>query len=473
MDADEILRALGVLRERRDGYGRGVGSEHRRRLERRLRFLGRTLLDLGVLEHGLDDEVRTLYVGVVGGRRDQAEELVLLLRPGAAFLDRVRDQIVRMRLALFGRRHVTVEQHHRNAGLRRHVGDARAHEARAENGDLPELRGGNIGRTARALVQFLQRDEERADHRRRLGRPDDLGEVALFDPEAGVERNQQSLIGAFQDGRCCGIVAGRLAAQNGDGRRPEIGACRRVNGTAGQLEPLFVPRRDRLQPVADHLLRRLDQLVGRGDLMDEVHLLRLGGRQRLAAGQHFKAGLGVRQAHDALRAARAGEQSHLHLRQAHGDLFAVGGDAPVAGQRHFEGAAHAGAVDRRDKRLAAGFKLAEKAGHAPDAVEQHLHRRLGVLGDLFQILLLKRLEHGEIGAAGKTLLARGDHRALDGGVGDDGIDDGVEFVHHLDGEDVHGTVRHVPGDQRNAVGVGFSAEVLVGHSSSPPLKRAR
>ena len=49
------------------------------------------------------------------------------------------------------------------------------------------------------------------------------------------------------------------------------------------------------------------------------------------------------------------------------------------------------------------------------------------------------------------------------GVGDDLVDDLLEFVHHLFGEDVHRTVRHVPGDQRDAVGVGFDGEVGVGH----------
>src|SRR5471030_2980176 len=46
--------------------------------------------------------------------------------------------------------------------------DAGAHEAGADNADLAQLRRGNVGRSARALVELAHRDEQRADHRRRL-----------------------------------------------------------------------------------------------------------------------------------------------------------------------------------------------------------------------------------------------------------------------------------------------------------------
>ena len=35
-----------------------------------------------------------------------------------------------------------------------------------------------------------------------------------------------------------------------------------------------------------------------------------------------------------------------------------------------------------------------------------------------------------------------------------------QFVHHRLGDDVHRPARHVPGEQRDAVGVGLEAEVL-------------
>ncbi|MNL37061.1 hypothetical protein D3C87_1591820 [compost metagenome] len=60
----------------------------------------------------------------------------------------------------------------------------------------------------------------------------------------------------------------------------------------------------------------------------------------------------------------------------------------MAGERKLESAAHAGAVDRRNPRLAGGFELAEQAGHAADEVEK-------LLGGIGRILLLFFLLEGE------------------------------------------------------------------------------
>jgi hypothetical protein len=100
---------------------------------------------------------------------------------------------------------------------------------------------------------------------------------------------------------------------------------------------------------------------------------------RLALRHHLQRVLLVGQARHALGAAGAREDADLDLGQRHLDRFAVGGDAAVAGERQFERAAHAGAVDRRHPRLAAGFQLAVEPAHPADAVEQHLHRFLRVV----------------------------------------------------------------------------------------------
>ena len=73
----------------------------------------------------------------------------------------------------------------------------------------------------------------------------------------------------------------------------------------------------------------------------------------------------------------------------------------------------------------------------------------------------------EIGAGAERLLAGGEHRALDGGVGRDLLDDRREFFHHFRVDDVHRPARHVPGDQRDAVGVDLEAEILEGHTHLP------
>ena len=50
------------------------------RLQHGLGLLGDALLDLRILEHRLDDEVAAVELGVVVGRRDQRQQLLLLLR---------------------------------------------------------------------------------------------------------------------------------------------------------------------------------------------------------------------------------------------------------------------------------------------------------------------------------------------------------------------------------------------------------
>jgi hypothetical protein len=67
-----------------------------------------------------------------------------------------------MRLALGGGFHVAVEQHDRNAGLRGHIGDARAHEAGADTPILRNLVGlMPSGRRAPLLSSCSETNSER------------------------------------------------------------------------------------------------------------------------------------------------------------------------------------------------------------------------------------------------------------------------------------------------------------------------
>jgi hypothetical protein len=97
---------------------------------------------------------------MIGRGRDQRQQLLALFLCGLALLDALLDQILGIGLALGGGFHVTVDQHHRNAGLGRHIGDACAHEAGADNADLAELGRLDALGAARALVDLLQRDEQ-------------------------------------------------------------------------------------------------------------------------------------------------------------------------------------------------------------------------------------------------------------------------------------------------------------------------
>ncbi len=178
-----------------------------------------------------------------------------------------------MGLALVGRFLIAVDQHDRNTGLRRHIGNACTHEARADDADLLEPGRLFVNRTARTLVQLLQRHEERADHHARFGRLEDFGEIALFNLEAGVERHQKALINRLQNGECRRIITRCFATQDGGRGRPEVCTGSRINRAARQLEALFIPGLNRLEATLDELLGCFDQLLGRSNLGDKAHSL--------------------------------------------------------------------------------------------------------------------------------------------------------------------------------------------------------
>ena len=243
MDADEILRLLRRLGERADRQGRGVAGEDHVRPDNGLRLFCRLLLDRAILEHRFDDEVAALQIGVVGARVDARQQRVAVGALGAALGDLVGDQLLRMRLALVGRFLVAVDQHDFEPGARRDIGDARAHEAGADHADLAQVRRRDFGRTARALVELAHREEQRADHRRRFLRAQDLGEVAALDRQRQVHRQLQALEHARQDRLGGGIIVIGLAAIDRVGGRPDHHAWGEKTLPDGSLELRVVPRR--------------------------------------------------------------------------------------------------------------------------------------------------------------------------------------------------------------------------------------
>ena len=63
-------------------------------------------------------------------------------------------------LALLGRLHVPIDQDDVDPGVRRDVGDARAHEAGAENADFAELAFRNPFGASGTLVQLAHGQEQ-------------------------------------------------------------------------------------------------------------------------------------------------------------------------------------------------------------------------------------------------------------------------------------------------------------------------
>ena len=209
----------------------------------RLRVADRLGLDRAILEHRFDDEVAAGEVVVVGARLDARQQRVAVGGLGAALGDLIADELLRMGLALVGRFLVAVDQHDVEPGAGADIGDAGAHEAGAEDADLAQSRRGDVGGTPRALVELAHREEQRADHRRRLLRQHHLGEVARLDRQAEVDRQLQPFVDALQDRLGGRIIVVGLAAVDRIGGRPDRHAGGREDAAARQLELRIVPRR--------------------------------------------------------------------------------------------------------------------------------------------------------------------------------------------------------------------------------------
>ena len=172
-------------------------------------------------------------------------------------------------------------------------------------------------RPARALVELLHRDEQRADHRRRFRRAQDLRELAQLDAQRLIHRQLQALIDHLHDGARGRIVVVGLA--RGRSRwRPGTSSCppwnRPARRAAGSRRRPTAP--SRAAAGLDPVLRRRAPDRRRHHRVDQLH--RLGAVEaKLVALEQKLQRVGRRQhARDALRAAAAGKQADLDFRQA-------------------------------------------------------------------------------------------------------------------------------------------------------------
>ncbi len=146
MDADEIVGPKRGFGQRGDRQSGGVGGEDHIGADHRLRLFRHLRLDAALLEHGFDDEIAPRQRRIIGGRGDprQQRRLVGFARLAARHL--AGDALVAGRLAPVGAVLIAVDQHHLEAIERRDIGDARAHEAGAENADLLQGRRRDVFR---------------------------------------------------------------------------------------------------------------------------------------------------------------------------------------------------------------------------------------------------------------------------------------------------------------------------------------
>lgn len=164
MDADEVLRPCHARGQSGDREGRGIGAQHCVGIDVTLDLGKHLVLQLGVFEHRFDHNVDALEVGGVRDGGDPVEQ-----RRGPLLGGQPPGECARLAALAIGssfqRRLVgDVLEHHVDAGLGRHIGDAGAHHPGTDDPHLgrPALR--NTFRPGVAALHGLQVEEERLDH---------------------------------------------------------------------------------------------------------------------------------------------------------------------------------------------------------------------------------------------------------------------------------------------------------------------
>ena len=165
-----------------------------------------------------------------------------------------------------------------------------------------------------------------------------------------------------------------------------------------------------------------------------------------AGRDHLQRLLRTDDARQALRAARAGQQTEMHFRQA--ALRRRHGDAIVAAQRGLQAAAERSAVDRGD-----------------DGLRGILDR----VADVVQARRLRRLaELGDVGAGDERPAVADQHDGLDGGVGDRLLHAFDDAVAHLLRQRVHR--RRIDGQHGDVALRGQIRNGIDGPHRESPLK---
>ena len=442
MQTDDAFRTLGRRRDLIDIEVRGVGGEDRARLGDGVELAEHLFLDVHVLEHRLDDEVR-----VRQGRQVQ--------RPGQAAhagLDLIHGQAA----ALGGRLVVLaddakapvegglrgLDDGHRETGVQEVHGDAAAHGSGADHADLGDRQDGGVLRHVGQLPH-LTLGEEHVALGGGLDAGDQLQEQLALDLDAFVEgevhRRLDALDIVFRRQEAAELAAIGLAEVSEDLRL-----------AAGGLDLLVLvanfPQRALL---GQHLGGEGDggvaQVPFRRQLVDEAHGQRGFRRHMLAGGDHLQRLFRADDAGQTLRAARAGQEAKVHFRQA--DLGRRNRDAVVGAERDFQPAAQRRAVDRGDHGLWAVFHGAlhvEEAG----------------------ALLRGLAELGDVGARDEGAAFADQHDGLDRCVFRRGLEARREAVAHRRRQGVHR--RRVEGEDGDLAALELGDLVDRFHGASPP-----
>ena len=102
VNADKTLGICGILRQRCDGQGRGIGGENDAFIHHVFSVLDGSAFDVAVFKHGLDHQITAAQVGVIRAGHNSCQHGVARCTFQAAFGHLIGQQFCRMRLALFG-----------------------------------------------------------------------------------------------------------------------------------------------------------------------------------------------------------------------------------------------------------------------------------------------------------------------------------------------------------------------------------
>ena len=425
MHAEEVFLALERFAQRLDRDRRGVAGDDAVLAHQLLDFGQHRFLDLGILDHRLDDDVDVAEVAVVQRGADVREHVAGLFWRHLLALDHPGEQLVRLGHAQVQLLVLDVLHDDRRAAAGRLIGDATAHDSGAEHGGLLHR-----VRDLLVLLGFFLEElvvEEQADQR--------VGDRGLGEFREGRALDLQRIVAV--------LAGGLLHGLHGFDRRRVGLAClagdEALRGFEGhhtfhhvQLERALLLGAPRL-PVDLAVNGQLQHAVGgvaqffRGD--HRVHRVILQcavSLHLLAAGDPLDGVVGTDQARQAHGAAKARDDSQLHFRLAH---LGRGGHHPVVGgQRHFHAATQGKAVDGGDRGERQVLDGAEGLVGLVRPGSDCLFCAAEVLAKL-----------GDVGADDEDVLGAGDQQAFeltvprqrDPRLGQLGHGPGIEFVDRL------------------------------------------
>ncbi len=449
MDTDEVLRALHAGSQLGDRQGGGVGAQHAILRHGCLDLRPNLVLQLGVLEHGLDHDVTVGQVGVIDGRLDAVQQCLGLLLGGLATLQRLGLQTLGVGLALLGSLHLDVLQHDLHASLRCHVGDRCTHHAGTNHAQLLELLLLNVLRAGAATVAVLQVEEECLHHVLGGRAGDQLHEVAGLHGQGLFDVLQLcALNGGLQDGlrsrhRCALDLLGHISREG----RQELCQLRVGRGSARDLEALLIPRLGCFRVLLDPLLGSVDQLVCRDDLVDQAGLQCVFCAELAAGGQDLhQCVLDAQHADHAGHTAATRQQTQGDLWQANLQALGVRSNAVVRGQSDLQATAERRTVDGSDDRHAEGLDCAQTGLHAVD-----------LLRDCFCVFRGGLDHRFDVAAGEEGLLRGGDDHAL----GLAGFHCALQLLHQLRQLALEGVVHGVDRLVRVVHGDGYDAVAIL------------